>query len=148
MTQMTPEEARAALQKRRGGKQGVPPENPPGEQETPGPQPDEVPAHLQDPAAPQQPMASEQGGGNYDPEKREADPEGGIEPEVYAATELGRLAGFLSSRYPGVWEPGDSAVDVAIRLLSAKPTEFKTCPESYCNKAEGHTDEHGWVNRG
>lgn len=64
-----------------------------------------------------------------------------------------KLATFLREQFPAQYHKTnrparEHPVDMAIRLLQGFTTEsvgVVHCDQAYCNKAAGHTGEHGWV---
>lgn len=72
--------------------------------------------------------------------------------------EIARLAAFLDGAFPGEMarsnrQVPESPVEVAIRLLQALSATaplhvLERCSAEFCNKAEDHQDEHGWVHNG
>lgn len=65
--------------------------------------------------------------------------------------QVARLKEYLSTWYPDAALPGEHAADTAIRLLQSQAAVDVSiliaprCREQYCNKPDGHTDEHGWI---
>ena len=80
-----------------------------------------------------------------------------LRPADTLQTQVSRLEAYLRTRFPHEVDRtnvqrAEKAVDVAIRLLDGLtathlPPEHR-CAQEYCNKAQGHADECGWINAG
>lgn len=78
-----------------------------------------------------------------------------VAPEVDPWVQTAKLATFLETSFPeeidlSNRQQPETPVDTAIRLLQGfvaktPPSQVSRCTESYCNRAAGHTDAHGWV---
>lgn len=70
--------------------------------------------------------------------------------------QISRLKHFLEITFPDEMSTSnrqhkEHPADIAIRLLTgltarAHPSQLQRCDEQYCNKPQGHADEHGWIN--
>jgi len=69
--------------------------------------------------------------------------------------QIARLKAYLNQAHPEEMvatnrQHPEHPADIAIRLLqgmsAVHPTAVTRCAQNYCNKPDGHADEHGWVN--
>lgn len=70
------------------------------------------------------------------------------------AAAINQLRGYLASRHPGAVEafaarggrdPVTLACELMDRLALTPGTQIDPCSVTHCNKAAGHTDQHGPV---
>ena len=80
-----------------------------------------------------------------------------LRPVDTLQVQVSRLESYLRTRFPHEMDRtnvqhAEKAVDAAIRLLDGLTATHlppkQRCDQQYCNKAQGHTDGHGWINAG